>query len=82
MNNEQLLRAVQAKLATGEMRRAEVEQMLQTIPRAGKKGWNFSVTSPDAIKLSPCFCAIRDGFYSKTPTSGLTMQTDGISIRS
>ncbi|HRN69666.1 MAG TPA: hypothetical protein PLS49_00645 [Candidatus Woesebacteria bacterium] len=44
MNNEQLLRAVKAKLESGEMRREEVEQMLQTIPHAGKKGWNFSVT--------------------------------------
>ena len=31
--------------------------------------------------LSPCFCANRDGFYSKTPANGLTMQTDGISNR-
>lgn len=44
MNNEQLLRAVRAKLESGEMHREEVEQMLQNIPHAGKKGWNFSVT--------------------------------------
>ena len=32
--------------------------------------------------IKPCFCANRDGFYSKTPASGLAMQIDGISNRS
>lgn len=44
MNNEQLLRAVQAKITSGEMKREEVEQMLRNIPQIGKKGWNFSIT--------------------------------------
>lgn len=44
MDNEQLLRAVKSKLQSGEMSRTEVEQMLQSIPHAEKKGWSFSVT--------------------------------------
>jgi hypothetical protein len=44
MNNEQLLQAIQAKLASGEMKREDVEQILHNTPQVGKKGWNFSVT--------------------------------------
>ncbi len=44
MNNQQLLRALEAKLKSGEINRDEVEKILQSSPQSAKKGLHLSVT--------------------------------------